>query len=92
VAAQGDAGREMPDELVRTLTVLDDLLFRLATDQPLAALTAIGRLETLIEMQAPRAGIAARGQSATWTEIGEALSATRQAAFQRFNRHLPRDA
>jgi hypothetical protein len=88
---QGDAGREMPDELVQTLTVLDDLLFRLATDRPLAALTAIGRLETLIELQAPRAGIAAREKSATWIDIGEALGATRQAAFQRFARHLPRE-
>ncbi|MEU6347572.1 hypothetical protein ABZ883_42445 [Streptomyces sp. NPDC046977] len=71
---------------------LEVLLADVVVTDPLAVLEAVGRLESLIERQAPPAGVAARGQGATWEEIGAAVNATRQAAYQRWARYLPREA
>ncbi|MDX2707792.1 hypothetical protein PV350_33825 [Streptomyces sp. PA03-6a] len=84
-----DGARE---ELDRTVERLGVLLREVGVADPLAALEAVGRLEALIEEQAPAAGAAARGQGATWVEIGAAVGSTRQAAYQRFARYLPRVA
>ncbi|MEU6347040.1 hypothetical protein ABZ883_39555 [Streptomyces sp. NPDC046977] len=80
------------EELAGVVDRLDVLLSDLAEAEPMAVLRAIGRLEALIGRQAPPAGVAARGQGATWEEIGAAVNATRQAAHQRWARHLPRGA
>ncbi|MGW2355208.1 hypothetical protein [Actinacidiphila glaucinigra] len=82
-------GRE---ELDGALDRLEVLLANLVVADPLAALEAVGRVEALIERQAPAAGVAARGRGATWVEIGAAVGSSRQAAYQRFARHLPRVA
>ncbi|MFB7292243.1 hypothetical protein [Actinacidiphila glaucinigra] len=71
---------------------LETLLASLVVADPLAALEAVGRVEGLIEREAPAAGVAARGRGATWVEIGRAVGSSRQAAYQRFARHLPRVA
>ncbi|MFI8186725.1 hypothetical protein ACIF70_40520 [Actinacidiphila glaucinigra] len=81
-----DGGRK---ELDRTVERLGVLLCEVGVADPLEA---VGRVEALIEQQAPAAGAAARGQGATWVEIGAAVGSTRQAAYQRFARHLPRVA
>ncbi|MFB7293400.1 hypothetical protein [Actinacidiphila glaucinigra] len=71
---------------------LEVLLADLVVADPLAALEAVGRVEALIGQQAPAAGVAARGRGATWVEIGAAVGSSRQAAYQRFARYLPRVA
>jgi L-threonylcarbamoyladenylate synthase len=53
-------GTTMPTELSDALRTVEQLLEQLATEQPIAALTAIGRLERVPVDQAPRAGVAAR--------------------------------
>ncbi|WP_326569954.1 hypothetical protein OIE69_00535 [Actinacidiphila glaucinigra] len=82
-------GREEVDRTVERLGVL---LREVVVADPLAVLEAVGRVEALIEREAPAAGVEARGQGATWVEIGDAVGSTRQAAFQRFARYLPRVA
>lgn len=82
-------GREELDRVVERLGVL---LREVVVADPLAALEAVGRVEALIEQEAPAAGVTARGQGATWVEIGDAVGSSRQAAYQRFARHLPRAA
>jgi len=80
----------VPGELRDALHTIDRVVHQLATERPLVALRAIGYLETLIEIEAPAAGVAARAQGATWDAIGKAVRATRQAAYQRFGRHIPK--
>jgi len=84
-------GATMPSELSDALRVVAHFVAQLADDRPLVALTAIGQMERLIGDQAPKAGVAARQQHVTWDAIGKAIGATRQAASQRFGRHIPRD-
>lgn len=82
-------GVDLPDELSDALRTVERIVEQLATEQPIVALTVIAQLERLTVDQAPRAGIAARQKGTTWDAIGRAIGATRQAAFQRFGRHLP---
>ncbi|MEU6346589.1 hypothetical protein ABZ883_37220 [Streptomyces sp. NPDC046977] len=70
---------------------LELLLADVAVTYPLVVLEAVGRLESMIERQAPPAGVAARGQGATREEIGAAVNATWRSAYQRWARHLPRE-
>lgn len=81
---------EMPGELREAMHTVNRVVHQLALERPLVALRAISSLETLIESEAPAAGVAARKQGATWETIGKAVQATRQAAYQRFGRHLPK--
>jgi Meiotically up-regulated gene 113 len=85
-----DRSTAMPAELDEALRTVEQFIHLMATERPLVALDVIGRLEKLIE--APTAGTAARQLGATWTEIGAAVRTTRQAAFQRFGRHLSQAA
>jgi hypothetical protein len=81
-------GTTMPTELSEALATVERLVHQLATERPLVALSAIGEMERVIEYQAPHAGAAARRKGATWDTIGKAIRATRQAAYQRFARHI----
>ncbi|MFI8186256.1 hypothetical protein ACIF70_38030 [Actinacidiphila glaucinigra] len=61
----------------RTVERLGVLLREVVVADPLAVLEAVGRVEALIEREAPAAGVEARGQGATWVEIGAAVGSTR---------------
>ncbi|MDV7222751.1 hypothetical protein [Streptomyces prunicolor] len=85
-------GTAMPRELREAIGTVAQQLREQATDRPLVVLAAIRQLETLIGVEGPRAGAAARQEGVTWDAIGKAIGTTRQAAFQRFGRHLPATA
>jgi hypothetical protein len=80
-------GTTMPTELREALGTVKQLVGQLATERPLVALTAIGQMEKLIEVQAPIAGTWARSRKVTWEAIGRALRTSRQAAYQRFGKY-----
>lgn len=82
-------GTAMPRELTEALDTVGRLVRQLADERPIVALTAIGRLEKVIAEYAPTAGATARTKGEAWSSIGRALGTTRQAAYQRFARHLP---
>lgn len=80
-------GTAMPPELSAALDTMATLVEQLATERPLAALTAISRMESLAAVHAPTAGAVARAKGATWDAVGKAVGTTRQAAFQRFRKY-----
>lgn len=82
-------GTAMPRDLSDALDTVARLVRQLADERPLVALTAVGRMEKLVAQHAPTAGAAARTKGEAWSAIGRALGTTRQAAYQRFARHLP---
>lgn len=81
-------GTAMPQDLSEALETVKQFVGQLATERPLVALTAIGRLEKMIEVHAPTAGVSARSQMITWEAIGKALRTSRQAAYQRFGKYV----
>ncbi|MEV0152016.1 MULTISPECIES: hypothetical protein [unclassified Nonomuraea] len=81
-------GGAVPSDVEELLSTLGRRLGELSVERPLAALRIAGRLEKATDRAAIAAAVAARRQGATWEAVGSALGATRQAAFQRFSRHL----
>jgi hypothetical protein len=69
--------------------VLKEAVTRVQTAQGIEAVTAARDLSRLTEDAMREAVGRARAAGATWQEIGEALGASRQAAFQRFGRPAP---
>lgn len=78
----------VPDEAAALLDEARTLLTQLAERRPLAALSAVARLEALAEATGRRAAGAAQRGGESWTGIGKALGVSKQAAHQRFARHL----
>ncbi len=62
----------------------------MARADPLAALPAAARLERLARTLAEHAATAAAGAGMSWSDIGAAYGISRQAAHQRFARHVRR--
>ena len=71
------------DDLTTTRAQLDDHLRAATAADPLRALTAIGAVQRDVESH-QRAAVRAAAQHHSWTEIGEALGVSKQAAHQRF--------
>ncbi|MFJ4781306.1 hypothetical protein [Streptomyces sp. NPDC088762] len=78
----------VPDEADALLDEARTLLAQLADQRPLAALTVVARLEALAEGAGRAAAGAAQRGGESWTGIGKALGVSKQAAHQRFARHL----
>jgi len=64
------------------------LLVHVSADErrPLEAIEKLCRESFRIEKALTESVLAARGQGKSWTEIGDALGTTRQAAWRRFAR------
>lgn len=82
----------LPKAVSELLTALNANLNELAAERPLAVLEAVHRLEAVAEARGRQAAAAARARSASWEEIGRAAGSTRQAAHQRFARHVSEQA
>jgi hypothetical protein len=57
---------------------------------PQAALVAAAHLERLARMLAEQAAVSAVASGLSWTDIGAAYGISKQAAHQRFARHVRR--
>ncbi len=65
-------------------------LAKVARADPLAALSEAARLERLARTIAEHAATAATRAGMSWSDIGTAYGISRQAAHQRFARHVRR--
>jgi hypothetical protein len=73
----------MDDDLTSTLNRLDDHLGEAIAADPLDALTLIGAVQRDVEDH-QRHAVRAAVQHHSWTEIGDALGVSKQAAHQKF--------
>jgi hypothetical protein len=78
------ATRELVEQLERGLADL-------ASADPDGALSAAAQVERLAATAANRAAAKARLRGASWSEIGAAFGISKQAAHQRFARHVRPD-
>ncbi|MER6151327.1 hypothetical protein [Streptomyces hirsutus] len=82
----------VPGDVTALLAEVRERLTALAEQRPLAALTAVARLEATAAAAAAAAGIsaaaAAQQRGSSWTDIDKAVGTTKQAAHQRFARRL----
>lgn len=81
----------VPGDVTELLDAVRIRLAELAAERPLAALTAVARLDGLAQAAGVRAAGAAQQRGASWSDIGTALGVTKQAAHQRLARHLAAD-
>ncbi len=82
------ATRRTPDEVNELLAALQTRLTGLATADPITALRAAARVEGLGRRVAEQAAVSAYHQGASWSDIGAAFEISKQAAHQRFARHV----
>ncbi|WP_331747977.1 hypothetical protein OH809_44465 (plasmid) [Streptomyces sp. NBC_00873] len=78
----------VPADITELLAGVRERLAALAEERPLAALTAVARLEAVTAAAGIAAAAAAQRRGSSWTDIGKAVGTTKQAAHQRFARHL----
>ncbi len=83
----GSGGEQMVAELA---AAVEAELAEVARADPLAALSEAARLERLARTLAEHAARAAAGAGMSWSDIGAAYGISRQAAHQRFARHVRR--
>lgn len=74
---------EHVDDFTTTITRLDDHLTEAIAADPLDALTLIGTVQRDVDGH-QRAAVRAAVQRHSWTEIGDALGVSKQAAHQKF--------
>ncbi|MDP5317409.1 hypothetical protein [Streptomyces poriferorum] len=83
----------VPGDVTALLAEMRERLTALAEERPLAALTAVAQLEATAAAGGIRAAATAQQRGSSWTDIGKAVGTSKQAAHQRFARHLkPRPA
>ena len=81
-------GTTVPQRVRELVAALSAKLGEMADERPIAALEAIGTLEAVTRHRGRAAAETARERDITWDAIGRALGITRQAAFQRFAKHV----
>ncbi|MGY3056141.1 hypothetical protein ACVWZD_000385 [Streptomyces sp. TE3672] len=81
-----DEDTTVPGDVTELLDTLRTRLSGLADQRPLAALTAVSRLEATGQAVSIRAAAAAQQRGNSWTQIGTALGVSKQAAHQRLAR------
>jgi hypothetical protein len=72
------------DEIARLRARLEAL----TGSDPLEALEMSARVEALARATAAEAAVAACRQGASWSDVGDAFGISKQAAHQRFARHV----
>lgn len=82
-SAAGQAAAELADAVEAELA-------EVARGDPLARLREAARLERLARTLAEHAAVAAVSAGMSWSDIGAAYGISRQAAHQRFARHVRR--
>ena len=87
VAGGGSGAERVIANLADAVTA--DLTGKRLAD-PISALSAAARLERLSREVAERAAAAAIAAGMSWTDVGTAYGISRQAAHQRFARHVRR--
>ncbi len=78
------------EAVVELSAALEARLAELARTEPMAALTAATGLERLARAAAEQAAARAAGRGMSWAAIGAACGVSKQAAHQRFARHVRR--
>ncbi|MER6950935.1 hypothetical protein ABT294_43660 [Nonomuraea sp. NPDC000554] len=73
-----------PVELVSKSNLLCERIVQLAGERPLAALTLLSQVESWQRTLLDQAVAGAKEAGATWTEVGEAIGISKQAAHERF--------
>ncbi|GAA0925012.1 hypothetical protein [Nonomuraea longicatena] len=73
-----------PSWLVVKSNLLCEQIVKLAGDRPLAALTLLSQVESWQRTLLDQAVAAARAGGSSWSEIGQAMGITKQAAHERF--------
>lgn len=82
----GDAGQA----LARLADAVEALPADMAAADPVMTLSAAARLERLARSLAEQAAAAAIAAGMSWRDVGAACGVSRQAAHQRFARHVRR--
>lgn len=75
---------EMPRDLGAKATVLRNQITRLIDQRPRAALRTLAYVESWQRALLDQAVAAARAEGQSWTDIGDALGISKQAAHERF--------
>jgi hypothetical protein len=70
------------------ISALEERLTSTASTDPAAAMRWAAQVERIAAAGANRAVAAARGGGASWSEVGAAFGISKQAAHQRFARHV----
>ncbi|WP_217707801.1 hypothetical protein [Nonomuraea rhodomycinica] len=76
-----------PNWLVVKSNLLCEQVANLTGERPLAALTLLSQVESWQRALLDRAVAAAREGGASWSEIGDAMGISKQAAHERFRAH-----
>ncbi|MEW9528529.1 hypothetical protein [Microbispora sp. NPDC049125] len=77
-----------PPALDELIAALRTQLTTLAVADPAAALRAAAQIESLGRRSAEQAAVTAYRRGASWSDIGVAFGISKQAAHQRFARHV----
>ena len=80
-----------PSWLVIKSNLLCEQIVNLTTERPLAALTLLAQVEAWHHALLAQAVAAARATDASWSEVGDAMGISKQAAHERFRTHANSD-
>jgi hypothetical protein len=83
-----DQAATVPGDVAALLDIVRTRLAALAEERPLAALTAVAKLEATATTAAVQAAGAVQDHGGSWADIGSALGVSRQAAHQRLARRV----